>query len=59
MANDTLCGNENYSSKMRTKQRHKTVFKEVSRPEGQDPIISIQEYLQYSHMKGQFNNKVF
>lgn len=42
---------------MRTKQRHKTVFKEVSRPGGRDPIISTREHLQYLHMKDQFNNE--
>lgn len=32
----------------------KMFFKEVSRPGGQEPIISTWKYLQYLHMKGQF-----
>lgn len=59
VANDTLSGNENYSSKMRRKQRHKTIFKEVSRPRGHGPTTSISEYLKYLYMKGQLSNKDF
>jgi len=37
VANDTDCGNENYSSKMRTKQRHKMFLRKCLDQEGETP----------------------